>query len=142
MTKIKNSAHCKEGMVCLDGFLIVTGEQWSSITEEYIRLWIHTQLGARDAQPHCYTVSHAQVVCDMCSKVARHNRPASNLLAELLQVGDHAVTQAILHVVSQQVWCSHDSERLSQGLWKEHSNKTGAASLVVFAWQSNGEKKH
>lgn len=43
----------------------------------------------------------------------------SNLLAELLQVGNHTVAQAIFHVISQQVWCSHDSQSLPQGLWKK-----------------------
>lgn len=43
-----------------------------------------------------------------------------NLLAQFLQVGDHAVAQAILHVVSQQVRGSHDSQGLPQGLRIKH----------------------
>lgn len=51
-----------------------------------------------------------------------HNAEASHLLAEFLQVGDHAVAQAILHVVGQQVWGSHDPQSLPQGL-RERATK-------------------
>lgn len=81
----------------------------------------------RATQPNYYTYRHKQTFCDMCLNVAKRNTQASNLLAELFQVGDHAVAQAILHVVSQQVWCSHDSQSLPQGLWKEHGNGTSQA---------------
>lgn len=48
---------------------------------------------------------------------------ASNLLTELLQVGDHAVAEAVLHVVSQQIWRSHDPQRFLQGLRRDQISK-------------------
>ena len=97
-------------------------------TRQYWRMIRSVQSLSRDLQPDYYT--HMQIFCDMPARTARHNIPASNLLAELLQVGDHAVAQAILHVVGQQVRCSHDSQSLPQSLWKEHSDETSAACMV------------
>lgn len=53
---------------------------------------------------------------------AKFKVQASNLLTEFLQVGDHTVAEAILHVVSQQVRCSHDPQSFPQGLQRDHSS--------------------
>lgn len=47
-------------------------------------------------------------------------KPMANLLTELLQVGHHAVAQTVLHVLSQEVWRSHDPQGLSEGLREQH----------------------
>lgn len=52
----------------------------------------------------------------------RHISSTTNLLAELLQIWHHTVAQAIFHVVSQQVGCTHDSQSFPQRLWEEHRN--------------------
>lgn len=68
------------------------------------------------------TPQDTNIFCDMQMKEEKFNIRASNLLTEFLQVGDHTVAEAILHVVSQQVWCSHDPQSFPQGLQRDHSS--------------------
>lgn len=84
----------------------------------------------------CTFKTYKQIFFNMWLNMKRHNSQTTNLLTELLQVGDHTVAQAVLHVVSQQVWCSHDSQSFPQRLQKEHRNKTSMVSFMVLVCYS------